>query len=137
VSVSSSLKADSQRSQVWALTNAYSTHAKRVLGILGVDDLIEGVFFCDYAQENFYCKPEAEFYQQALQAAGVTDPSKCLFVDDNLNNVKAAKKLGWASSVWYREEESFNAGSPNVEGVDHVIADIEELRACWKDVFKL
>ena len=28
----------------------------------GVDDLIEGVIFCDYGNPKFSCKPEPQFY---------------------------------------------------------------------------
>ncbi|KZO94862.1 pyrimidine 5-nucleotidase [Calocera viscosa TUFC12733] len=128
---------DRSKARVWALTNAYSTHAKRVLHILQLDDLIEGVFFCDYAEPNFSCKPEREFYDEAMRVAGVTDASKCLFVDDNLNNVKAAKSLGWGCSVLYSEREEGHTMKehPQVEGVDVVIGRLEELRQVWKHVF--
>jgi pyrimidine and pyridine-specific 5'-nucleotidase len=71
---------DRTKVRVWALTNAYRTvsvelfgpitsllnlstqHAFRVLRILGVDDLIEGVIYCDYADPMFSCKPEPQFY---------------------------------------------------------------------------
>lgn len=38
-------------------------HASRVLRILGVDDLIEDIIYCDYSNSNFSCKPETEFYE--------------------------------------------------------------------------
>ena len=70
---------DRSKVRVWALTNAYRTviaycssqevrpahiaqHAYRVLRILGVEDLIEGVIYCDYSDPNFSCKPEPQFY---------------------------------------------------------------------------
>ncbi|KAJ7638912.1 HAD-like domain-containing protein [Roridomyces roridus] len=52
-------------------------HAERVLRILNLDDQIEGLIFCDYTQPNFSCKPDPEFYHQAMEKAGVTDPSTC------------------------------------------------------------
>lgn len=39
-----------------------SQHAERVLRILQVDDLVEGLVFCDYSEPNFTCKPETEFF---------------------------------------------------------------------------
>jgi len=36
----------------------------RVLKILNVDDLIDGLVFCDYEAQNFSCKPERDFYDQ-------------------------------------------------------------------------
>jgi len=128
---------DRSKARVWALTNAYSTHAHRVLHSLQLADLIEGVFFCDYSAPNFSCKPEAAFYEQAMATAHVSDPSKCLFVDDNLNNIKAAKKMGWGSSVLYSErEEGHTLGEhPKVDGVDAVVGQLDELREVWKQVF--
>ena len=58
-------------------------HAKRVLHILGVEDQIEGLVYCDYSDPNFCCKPELEFYYQAMRKADVADPKKCCFVDDS------------------------------------------------------
>lgn len=76
---------------------------------------------------------------QALQIAQVMDPTKCLFVDDNLQNVQAAKKLGWGSCVYFREknliEEQRDDGVP-VEGVDAIIEKLDELRVVWKYIFK-
>ena len=33
-----------------------------MLHILGVEDQIEGLIYCDYSDPNFCCKPEPEFY---------------------------------------------------------------------------
>lgn len=52
--------------RVIALTNAYKTHATRVLEILGVIDLIEALVFCDYGRpdKEFGCKPEPGFFKE-------------------------------------------------------------------------
>lgn len=57
---------DPSKARIFGLTNAYQTHARRVLSIIGVDDLLEGLVFCDYAQKdgNFSCKPELSFYNE-------------------------------------------------------------------------
>lgn len=72
---------DRTKVRVWALTNAYRPvrtklditsfiiqllpkHAERVLRILNLRDLIDGLVFCDYAEPNFSCKPEPEYYNQ-------------------------------------------------------------------------
>jgi pyrimidine and pyridine-specific 5'-nucleotidase len=72
---------DRSRVRVWALTNAYRVvsfsvsnaiinssiviiqHAERVLRILKLTDLIDGLVFCDYSLKDFSCKPEPEFYR--------------------------------------------------------------------------
>jgi pyrimidine and pyridine-specific 5'-nucleotidase len=76
---------------------------------------------CDYADKNedLICKPQPAFYHRvgvfvlcalyigltglAMDKAGVNDPTRCLFVDDNLGNVKAAMSLGWTRSIHFRE----------------------------------
>ncbi|KAH9951640.1 pyrimidine 5-nucleotidase [Amylocystis lapponica] len=139
---------DRSKARVWALTNAYHTHAQRVLRILGVDDQIEGLVYCDYSDQNFSCKPETAFFEDALKKANITDPSKCYFVDDSRTNVNAARKLGWGRCVHF-----FERGLQVVEGgklkelgkdaaeslyEDGVVAinNLEELRTVWSDVFK-
>ncbi|KIJ56607.1 hypothetical protein M422DRAFT_22760 [Sphaerobolus stellatus SS14] len=130
---------DRSKVRVWGLTNAYITHASRVLRILNLDDLMENVVYCDYAAKDFACKPEAVYYQKAMEKASVTDPSKCLFVDDSLQNVQAAKKLGWGSCVYFREKRTVEGVLKNegpIEGVDATIENLEELRTVWKYIFK-
>lgn len=129
------LDIDRTKTRVWALTNAYITHARRVLHILRLDDLIEDIVYCDYSARDFACKPETEYYTKALEKANVHDPSKCLFVDDNLQNVRAAKQLGWGSCVYYREPGQ-QPESMIFEGVDATIHHLEELRMVWPHIFK-
>lgn len=116
-----------------------------------MDDLIEDIVYCDYSARDFACKPEKEYYlkvssnsytsryistlQQALEKAHVHDPSKCLFVDDNLQNVQAAKRLGWGSCVYYREPGE-QSEYTIFEGVDATIHHLEELRMVWPHIFK-
>ncbi|GJJ07404.1 hypothetical protein Clacol_001606 [Clathrus columnatus] len=134
------LDIDRTKARVWALTNAYITHARRVLHILKLDDLIEDIVYCDYSTKDFVCKPEIEYYTQALEKANVQDPSKCFFVDDNLQNVRAAKRVGWGSCVHYREPKETDSTPINQiethEGVDATIESLEELRVIWPHIFK-
>lgn len=82
---------DRSKAQVWALTNAYepvrniilstgfsdafSKHARRVLKILKLDNLIDGLVYCDYTMDDFSCKPEPEFYQMVSRwFLGNTEP---------------------------------------------------------------
>jgi len=111
---------DRSKCRVWALTNAYRTHAERVLRILELRDQIEGVVFCDYEEksEDFICKPEPAFYHKAMDQAGVRDPTKCLFVDDSLTNVESAKHVGWIRSVHFRERD-LEAEAVEAQCVNH------------------
>ncbi|KAL1925425.1 uncharacterized protein VTP21DRAFT_308 [Calcarisporiella thermophila] len=79
----------------WIFTNAGLAHAQRVLRLLNIDDLFDGITYCDYTRPGIPCKPETRFYLEAMQEAGVTDPKKCIFVDDSRVNIEAAMRLGW------------------------------------------
>ncbi|KAL5618056.1 hypothetical protein FOVSG1_000278 [Fusarium oxysporum f. sp. vasinfectum] len=46
---------DTSKVRLWLLTNAYVNHGKRVVRLLGVDDLFEGLTYCDYSQIPFVC----------------------------------------------------------------------------------
>lgn len=42
----------------------------------------------------------------SLDPSKASEKFKCLFVDDSLSNVRAAKHFGWKSNIWYREQLS-------------------------------
>ncbi|KAF8195791.1 pyrimidine 5-nucleotidase [Mycena galopus ATCC 62051] len=137
---------DRTKANVWALTNAYRPHAERVLRILNLEDQVDGLIFCDYQQPNFACKPDAKYYHDALVKAQVTDVNKIYFVDDNRINVDAARALGWGHVAHFceaglvhveggRVKEIGSERKVNVENGVEVIADLEELREIWPEVF--
>lgn len=71
---------DRSKVKLWLFTNAYLTHGKRVVQILGIDDLFEGMTFCDYAATPIQCKPYREMFQKAMEEANVVDAKNCYFV---------------------------------------------------------
>jgi len=133
---------DRSKARVWALTNAYRPHAERVLKILHVDDLVDGLVFCDYSNVNFSCKPEQEYFDQALVKAGVTDPSRCYFVDDSRINVDAARNLGWGHCIHFCER-GLTATEGGIEvAIGHgedlkedAVATLDGLRKVWSELF--
>ncbi|KAI0030704.1 pyrimidine 5-nucleotidase [Vararia minispora EC-137] len=137
---------DRTKCRVWALTNAYKPHAERVLRILQLDGLVDGLIYCDYAQPNFSCKPEREYYEQAMRTAHISDPSKILFVDDSRTNVLGARAVGWTRSVHFCERglKAVEGGQPKVIGNDVTkdgddvmeVSSLQQLRKVWKDIFK-
>ncbi|KAJ3814203.1 pyrimidine 5-nucleotidase [Lentinula lateritia] len=145
---------DRSRVRVWALTNAYKVHAERVLRILNLRDLVEGIVYCDYEAKDLTSKPEPAYYRKAMSLASVIDPSKCYFIDDNWRNVQAAQKIGWAHCVHFCERglehveggkvtkisstAKVNVDSQQEEKADiKVISELEELRDVWPEIFKL
>ncbi|KAH7887659.1 pyrimidine 5-nucleotidase [Phlebopus sp. FC_14] len=139
---------DRKKARVWALTNAYKNHANRVLNILNLQDQIEDVVYCDYEESEFTCKPEPEYYTNAMKQANISDPSRCFFVDDSKLNVISARKLGWGRCVHFHEVglDTMEGGkmktlgqngdsAADIDGV-MVINDLEELRVVWSDIFR-
>ena len=71
---------DKSKVKLWLLTNAYITHGQRVVRLLEVEDLFEGMTFCDYAESMMICKPHPEMFAKAMNEAGVTESQCCYFV---------------------------------------------------------
>lgn len=73
-------------------TNADVCHAERVLTALDLRDQFETIV--DVNAIAPYCKPMPESFRIAMQAAGETDPSKCVMIDDIHRTTRAAKEAG-------------------------------------------
>lgn len=71
---------DTSKVKLWILTNSYISHAKRVLNILGIDDLFAGLTYCDYLKKPIIAKPQEEMFRKAMKEAGVSDVSRCYFI---------------------------------------------------------
>ncbi|EGG09193.1 uncharacterized protein MELLADRAFT_34578 [Melampsora larici-populina 98AG31] len=124
------LDIDRSKARVWCITNAFKLHALRVLRILGVSDLIEGVVSCDYTSPNFHCKPE----QGSIPIKSI-NKSKHVFVDDSLINIIGAVQFGFGSTVLFDED---GLRKPKEDQGFERIESLEELRNLkhWKTCFK-
>jgi len=71
---------DRSKVKLWLFTNAYITHARRVIKILRLEDAFDGVTFCDYSVSPFVCKPQTDMYAKAMAEAGVERMEDCYFV---------------------------------------------------------
>ena len=71
---------DKSKVKLWLFTNAYVTHGKRVVRLLGIEDMFEGMTFCDYAQTTMICKPHMEMFEKAMREANVKEMENCYFV---------------------------------------------------------
>jgi putative hydrolase of the HAD superfamily len=94
-------------------TNADSAHAERVLTVLNLRDLFTGIV--DVNAIAPYCKPMPESFQIAMEAAGESDPSKCVMIDDLPNTTSAASKVGLFSILY---NESLPADSADAHLTD-------------------
>lgn len=71
---------DASKVKLWLLTNAYVTHGRRVVRLLGVEDLFEGLTYCDYSEFPIICKPHPDMFAKAMREAGVERAEDCYFV---------------------------------------------------------
>ncbi len=76
----------------WIFTNADVPHARRVLAALELDDIFQGVV--DVNAVAPYCKPMPESFKIAMDAAGETDPARCVMIDDLPRTTRAAHDFG-------------------------------------------
>lgn len=76
----------------YIFTNADSAHANRVLDILGLKGLFDGIL--DVHTIAPYCKPMPESFEMALQAIGAPVPGACALLDDQARITRAARQLG-------------------------------------------
>lgn len=76
----------------WIFTNACRAHAEQILRLVGIRDLFMEII--DVLDTDPYCKPDPLAFSIALEKAGNPDPSRCLFIDDRVPNLDAAKALG-------------------------------------------
>lgn len=71
---------DKSKVKLWLLTNSYITHTTRVVKLLELENIFDGVTFCDYAELPLVCKPHPAMYQKAMREAGVDRTEDCFFV---------------------------------------------------------
>ncbi|KFY25634.1 hypothetical protein V493_04542 [Pseudogymnoascus sp. VKM F-4281 (FW-2241)] len=123
---------DTTKVKLWLFTNAYVNHGRRVVKILGVDDLFEGLTYCDYAGRPLICKPAEEMFHKAMREAGISDMDRCYFVDDSALNCREAQRLGWKTV--HLVEPSVT--SPPQQVCKYQVANLEELRGIFPQFFK-
>lgn len=129
----------------WVFTNAGIQHARRVLRLLGLEGLFEGIIYCNYGEPDFPAKPERSAFERAMRAAEIVGrPDLCWFVDDNVTNVRVARSLGWhavhldeqqAELEWLRlgrEQKCSEAGAHRRE--DHIREEEEGCITCLYDI---
>lgn len=129
------LSIDRSKVKLWLFTNAYSTHGKRVVKLLGVEDCFDGMTYCDYAEgDELVCKPKETAYRRAMEEAGVRDGGRCYFVDDSRGNCEGAERFGWGKVVWKIEEED-EMPEKGERPCRYVVRRLEELKELFPELF--
>ncbi|KAI4739941.1 pyrimidine 5-nucleotidase [Aureobasidium sp. EXF-12298] len=123
---------DTSKVKPWLFTNAYINHGRRVVKLLGVEDMFEGITYCDYSAAKFLCKPSPDMFKKAMVEAGATSVEDCYFVDDSALNAAGATKLGWTAA--HLVEPGVTA--PVAQVSKYQISNLEELRSIFPQFFK-
>jgi len=75
------------------LSNAWDDLRGLLINKWGIDDAFDEIFI---SAEMGVAKPDAHIYEMVLEKLGVV-PEECVFVDDFIENIEAARKLGMIS----------------------------------------
>ena len=88
------------RGAKFILTNAPMAYAQRVLGVLGIGHLFDGVLAIEdmHMFGELRPKPDARMLRWGAARLGVA-PSQCVLVEDTLVHQKAARRVGMGT-VW-------------------------------------
>ncbi|SPO05958.1 probable pyrimidine 5`-nucleotidase [Cephalotrichum gorgonifer] len=123
---------DKDKVTIWLFTNAYVNHGRRVVRLLEIDDLFDGLTYCDYSEIPLLCKPNPEMYKKAMREAGVDRVEDCYFVDDSFLNCSKAQEFGW--TVAHLVEEGLPV--PKKQASQYQIRNILEIRDTFPQFFK-
>ena len=105
------------RGRKYLFSNAPVHYARAVLRVLGIADLFEAVFSIETV--GFRPKPDAYGFLRLCRAHHLR-PRRCIMVEDSLENLRTAKRLGM-KTVWVSQAER----APGY--VDRRIAGITDL----------
>ncbi len=80
----------------YVFTASVADHARRCIRALGIEDFFHPTII-DCKQCDLETKHSQHSFAKAMEVAGITDPRACLFLDDSVTNIKAARHVGWRS----------------------------------------
>jgi putative hydrolase of the HAD superfamily len=106
-------------------TNGDRGHSKRVTDALMITSHFNEII--DILDVSPYCKPMIESFQIALKKLNVSNVQNILLLDDNIQNIQMAEKLGM-QTVWVTENNHFQ----NYEGKQ--IKKIEDLLNIYPEI---
>lgn len=80
----------------YVFSNGDSGHVRRCLRKLDIADQFDLPIF-DIEYLSMKNKPAKEAYEQLKNEVGIVDGARCIFFDDSLRNLQAAKPYGWTT----------------------------------------
>ena len=104
------------RGRRYILTNAPAAYTARVLGVLGIAHLFDGVIAIEHMKMfgHWRPKPDARMFRALAARLGV-HPSRCVLVEDTLEHQKAAHLVGMRT-VWMQRWARRAGTAPTVHG---------------------
>jgi HAD superfamily hydrolase (TIGR01509 family) len=100
----------------YIFTNADNAHANRVISVLGLQGVFDGIL--DVHTIAPYCKPMPESFEMALKAAGSPDPNTCALLDDQRRVTIAARNQGFYTILVGKESAMDDADAAMINWVD-------------------
>jgi putative hydrolase of the HAD superfamily len=97
-------------------TNADSLHANRVLDVLGLQGLFDGIL--DVHTFAPYCKPMPESFELALEAAGSPERRTCALLDDQARVTRTARTLGFFTILVGKDAAGEDADAALIKWAD-------------------
>ena len=110
-------------------SNAPEHYCKAVLDVLGIRDLFDAVFTIEHT--GFRPKPDARGFRTLFRNHRV-DPKRSIMVEDSLENLKTARRLGMRT-VWIARRP----GALKVRRPGYVDLMVTDLRAMTRALGKL
>lgn len=118
---------DRTKVKLWLFTNAYKNHGNRVIKLLKLEGIFDGMTFCDYAERPLICKPKSAMFAKAMKEAGVSDKNKCYYVDDSSLNCDAAVRIGWKHTIHFTENTPSTSGDSQIDSLWELPEVVPEL----------
>lgn len=131
------MKKSGKIKRLWLFTNAYKNHALRVIHLLGIGDLFDGLSYCNYNEFPLSCKPMEKAFNKAFIESGASNKENIYFIDDSEMNVKAARKFNWGKIIQYVELDSDLPKDLNTYPAlnIHIIRSILDIRKICPELF--
>lgn len=77
---------------LYIMSNGTKAHVQRVLGIMGIEEYFEKVFYLGYEEDNYVGKPDRHAYELV---SSIVRAKTVYFFDDKERNTSAAALHGW------------------------------------------
>jgi pyrimidine 5'-nucleotidase len=131
----------------YIFTASVREHAERCIRALGIDDLFVDIIDCKVCQLE--TKHSEKSFHIAMEFAGIKDdnaiksnggngtlyyPESCLFFDDNIKNIEAARNIGWRSILVGTVGRDCGT-TITTEHAEHEIDRIHHLRSVLPELF--